>query len=29
MEQLNAGWAEKDAIDWTPYAEALQPVTTE
>lgn len=28
MEQLNAGWAEKDAIDWTPYAEALQPVTT-
>ena len=24
---LSAGWAEKDAIDWTPYAEALQPVT--
>ena len=29
MEQLNAGWAEKDSIDWTPYAEALQPVSTE
>ena len=29
MEQLNAGWAEKDSIDWTPYAEALQPVTTD
>lgn len=27
MEQLNAGWIEKDAIDWTPYAEALNPVT--
>ena len=26
---LNEGWAEKDSIDWTPYAEALQPVTTE
>lgn len=24
---LAAGWAEKDGIDWTPYAEALQPVT--
>lgn len=24
---LSDGWAEKDAIDWTPYAEALQPVT--
>ena len=24
---LNEGWAEKDSIDWTPYAEALQPVT--
>ena len=24
---LSAGWAEKDSIDWTPYAEALQPVT--
>ena len=22
---LNAGWAEKDGIDWTPYQEALQP----
>ena len=22
-----AGWAEKKSIDWTPYAEALQPVT--
>ena len=26
---LTAGWTEKDAMDWTPYAEALQPVTTE
>ena len=26
---LAAGWQEKDTIDWTPYAEALQPVTTE
>lgn len=25
---LSDGWAEKDSIDWTPYAEALQPVTT-
>ena len=24
---LAAGWQEKDSIDWTPYAEALQPVT--
>jgi hypothetical protein len=24
---LSAGWAEKDSMDWTPYAEALQPVT--
>ena len=24
---LADGWAEKDSIDWTPYAEALQPVT--
>ena len=24
---LNEGWARKDSIDWTPYAEALQPVT--
>ena len=28
-EQLEAGRAEKEGIDWTPYAEALQPVTTE
>lgn len=27
QQQLTAGWAEKDGIDWTPYAEALQPVT--
>lgn len=27
--QLKVGWAEKDGIDWTPYAEALQPVTNE
>ena len=27
MEQLNAGWAEKDGIDWVPYQEALEPVT--
>ena len=27
--QLEAGRAEKEGIDWTPYAEALQPVTTE
>lgn len=26
---LAAGWQEKDSIDWTPYAEALQPVTEE
>ena len=26
-EQLEAGRAEKEGIDWTPYAEALQPVT--
>ena len=26
---LEAGRAEKEGIDWTPYAEALQPVTTE
>ena len=26
-EQLEAGRAEKECIDWTPYAEALQPVT--
>ena len=26
---LAQGWAEKDGIDWTPYAEALQPVTAE
>ena len=26
---LSDGWAEKDGIDWTPYAEALQPVTEE
>ena len=26
---LKAGWQEKDGIDWTPYAEALQPVTEE
>ena len=26
---LSDGWAEKDAMDWTPYEEALQPVTTE
>ena len=26
---LSDGWAEKDGMDWTPYAEALQPVTTE
>ena len=26
---LSAGWAEKDSIDWTPYAEALQPVSTD
>ena len=25
---LSAGWAEKDSIDWTPYAEAFQPVST-
>ena len=24
---LSDGWAEKDGMDWTPYAEALQPVT--
>ena len=24
---LAEGWQEKDSIDWTPYAEALQPVT--
>ena len=24
---LNEGWVRKDSIDWTPYAEALQPVT--
>lgn len=24
---LSDGWAEKDVMDWTPYAEALQPVT--
>ena len=28
-ECLEAGRAEKEGIDWTPYAEALQPVTTE
>ena len=28
-ECLDAGRAEKEGIDWTPYAEALQPVTTE
>ena len=28
-EQLEAGRAEKEGIDWTPYAEALKPVTTE
>lgn len=28
-EQLEAGRAEKEGIDWTPYAEALNPVTTE
>ena len=28
-ECLEAGRAEKESIDWTPYAEALQPVTTE
>ena len=28
-EQLEAGRAAKEGIDWTPYAEALQPVTTE
>ena len=28
-EQLEAGRAEKEGIDWTPYAEALQPVTAE
>ena len=26
---LSEGWAEKDGIDWAPYAEALQPVTEE
>ena len=26
-EQLETGRAEKEGIDWTPYAEALQPVT--
>ena len=26
---LSDGWAEKDGMDWTPYAEALKPVTTE
>ena len=26
---LNEGWQRKDSIDWTPYAEALQPVTEE
>ena len=26
---LEAGRSEKEGIDWTPYAEALQPVTTE
>lgn len=25
---LAAGWQQKDGIDWTPYAQALQPVTT-
>ena len=24
---LSDGWDEKDGMDWTPYAEALQPVT--
>ena len=24
---LSDGWAEKDGMDWTPYAEAFQPVT--
>ena len=24
---LSDGWTEKDSMDWTPYAEALQPVT--
>ena len=28
-EQLEAGRAEKDGMDWTSYAEALQPVSTE
>ena len=28
-ECLEAGRAEKENIDWAPYAEALQPVTTE
>lgn len=28
-ECLEAGRAEKEGIDWTPYAEALQPVSTE
>ena len=27
MNCLSAGWAEKDAIDWTPYETALNPVT--
>ena len=26
---LNEGWQRKDSMDWTPYAEALQPVTEE
>lgn len=26
---LNEGWARKDAIDWTPYEEALEPVEAE
>ena len=26
---LTDGWAEKDGMDWTPYEEALQPVTNE
>ena len=27
MQCLTDGWTEKDGIDWTPYAEALAPVT--
>lgn len=27
MQCLTDGWAEKDGMDWTPYAEALAPVT--